>query len=109
LISKPLAIVSDAITEAHVRIQADFKDLNPVVGVSQNMRSSGIPADAITIDCLKSGKRIILVLHDEQPATVRYQYSFRDKDPSPDFELIQLNDLTTEKLYQWMVDYLSES
>lgn len=104
---KPLAQVSDVISEAHARIQADFKDLNPVVGVSQNMRSSGIPADAITIDCLVSGKRIILVLHDDQPALVRYQYSFRDKDPSHDFELIQLNDLTTQTLYQWMADYFS--
>lgn len=103
--TKPLAVLSDVITDVHNRVQTDFKNINPVVGVSHNMRASGVPADVITIDCLTSGKRIILLLHDEQPEIVRYQFCLRDKDPEGDFEIIQLGELTTRKLYDWVVAY----
>jgi hypothetical protein len=107
LTSKSLSQLSDIAAEAHGRIQANFEEINPVVGVSQNMRVSGVPADAMTIDCLKSGKRIILILHDEQPDIIRYQFSYRDKDPKSKFEIIQLNELTVQKLYSWMESYFS--
>lgn len=107
LIGKPLSQLSDVAAEAHLRIQQDFQDINPVVGVSQHMRSNGIPADAMTIDCLKSGKRIILILHDDNPDIIRYQFSYREKDPESKFEVLTLNELTVQKLYQWMESYFS--
>lgn len=106
---QPLSILSDVAAEAHARIQADFEDINPVVSVSQKMRTQGIPVDAMTIDCLKTGKRIILILHDEQPDIVRYQFSFKDKDPGNKFEIIQLSNLTTQTLYEWIKTYFSNT
>ena len=106
---QPLSILSDVAAEAHVRIQADFEDINPVVSVSQKMRSYGIPADTMTIDCLKSGKRIILILHDELPDIIRYQFSFKEKDPEDEFESIQLDKLTTQTLYEWIKSYFSSA
>ena len=61
---KRLEDISSLLTSAHARIQQDFKDLNPVVGVRRSLRQSGFPADLITIDCLKSQKRLMLLLHD---------------------------------------------
>ena len=103
----PLETLSDYVTEAHTRIQQDFQQINPVVGVSRKLRTLGINADAMTIDCLKSGKRIIIILHDEMPGLVRYQYSFIKQDPSDDFASITLDDLTPGHLYQWMQHYFS--
>ncbi len=103
--NKQLKIVCDIATDAHNRIQQDFESINPVVGVTHNMRSNGVPADAMTIDCLKSGKRIILVLHDQQPDIIHYQFSFKDKDPDSQFEAIQFNELTADTLYEWMKNY----
>lgn len=100
-----LSILSDIATETHTRIQQTFSDLNPVVGVSRKMRSNGIPADAMTIDCLKSGKRIILILHDDQPDVILYQFSFKDKDPGDEFDTIKFNELTTQMLYEWIQSY----
>ena len=105
---KVLKTLCDNVTEAHTRIQTDFKDINPVVGVSQKMRDIGVPADAMTIDCLKTGKRIILVLHDQQPDIVNYQFCFKDKDPDDEFEQIPFNELTTQQLYEWIKNYFSE-
>lgn len=102
-----LATLCDRASEAHTRIQQDFNNIDPVVGVSQNMRASGIPADVITIDCLRSGKRIILVLHDQQPDVISYQFSFKDKDPGDSFEEQAFDQLTASALYNWMRDYFS--
>jgi hypothetical protein len=79
---KHLEALCELTTGSHTRIQQDFKTINPVVGVSQKMRNSDIPLDAMTIDCLKSGKRIIIILHDQEPEVLRYQFTFIDKDPA---------------------------
>lgn len=104
-----LAALCDIATEAHTRIQQDFKDIDPIVGVSQGMRSNGIPADAMTIDCLRSGKRIILILHDQQPDVIGYQYSLRDNDPDSKFDYILFSQLTADVMYDWIKGYFSSS
>jgi len=105
--TSPLAIISEFVTEAHTRIQQDFSQLDPVVGVSRKMRDVGIPADAMTIDCLKSGRRIIIILHDEQAGIIRYQFSLRDQDPGDEFNLLAFEALSAQILYDWMKDYLA--
>ncbi|KZY33218.1 MULTISPECIES: hypothetical protein [unclassified Oleiphilus] len=103
----PLSILSDLATDTHVKIQQEHANINPVVGVSKNMRANGIPADVMTIDCLKSGKRIILILHDEQPEQLMYQFAYRDKDPDDAFQQIKLADISVDLLYTWIVEYFS--
>jgi hypothetical protein len=100
-----LEILYEITTKSHTRIQQDFKDINPMVGVNQQMRKMGVPVDVMTIDCLKSGKRIILILHDHHPDIIRYQFSFKDKDPDEKYEQIQFNELTVNKLYNWIKGY----
>jgi len=107
LTDKLLSTLCDIATEAHTRIQQDFKDINPIVGVNQSMRTNGVPADAMTIDCLRSRKRIILILHDKQPGNISYQFSFIDKDPNNKFENIQFSELTVQKMYDWIKSYFS--
>ena len=104
---KPLEKLSDLATEAHTKIQKDFENINPVIGLSQGMRSIGIPADAMTIDCLKTGKRIIIILHDHQPEILQYQFSYKTEDPAEHFETLLLKELNAQILYEWMRDYFS--
>ncbi len=103
----PLEILSDRATEAHARIQQDFQTINPVVGLHRGMRDIGFPADTMTIDCLKTHRRIILVLHDNQPEIVSYQFAYRDKDPDDEFQAIAFNELSTQMIYDWIVSYFS--
>lgn len=100
-----LNALSDALTEAHTRIQKDFVNLNPVVGINRQMRASGIAADVITIECLVSNKRIFIILQDAAPDVASYQFGMRDKDPEPVYQKILVADLTTDQLYQWIRDY----
>lgn len=103
--NEKLEQVCEIATVSHTRIQEDFKEINPMVGVNRKMREMGVPVDAVTIDCLKSGKRIILILHDHHPETIRYQFSYKDRDPDDNFEQIQFQDLTADRLYDWIKSY----
>ncbi len=102
-----LEALCELATASHTRIQQDFKTIDPVVGVSQKMRANGIPADAMTIDCLRSGKRIIIILHDLQPELLSYQLSFKERDPSDEFEQIPFAEFDEAMLYGWMKSYFS--
>ena len=106
---KNIELLSDYVSEAHRQIQQNFDTINPIVGVSRGMRSVGIPADAMTIDCLKTGKRIIIILHDESPEIIQFQFSYKDKDPAEQFQSIAIESLSEETLYNWMATYFKQS
>ncbi|MDX8382687.1 MAG: hypothetical protein R8M45_01320 [Ghiorsea sp.] len=105
--SKPLETLCNIMSEVHAQIQRDFKDIDPIMGVNQRMREIGIASDIITIDCIKTQKRILLVLHDEQADTISYQFCFRNQDPSDTFEQLPLHELTEKILYDWIKNYFS--
>ncbi len=105
---KNLELLSDLVTDAHTRIQQTFDNINPIVGVSRGMRTVGIPADAMTIDCLRTGKRIIIILHDESPEILQFQFSYKDKDPAEEFETLSIDKLSEEVLYSWMATYFNQ-
>ena len=104
-----LKILSEIASEAHARAQADPADINPVVGLRRGMRDSGVPADALTIDCLQSGKRIVLLLHDQYPDAVLYQFARMDEDVNADFQRLPLSSLTAELLFEWIREYFTAS
>ncbi len=102
-----LKTLCDLVTEAHERVQLKHADIDPIVGVHHKMRDAGYAADVMTIDCLKSGKRIIVILNDDQPDMVNYQFSYKDKDPAAQFEQLAFKDLSADTLYKWMSDYFA--
>ncbi len=101
--------LSDLASAAQAKIQQEFRDIDPVVGIMRSLRESGFSADAMTIDSFCSGKRIILLLHDDKPNEVAYQFSYKDKDPDPEFIHIPFAQVTADQLYRWMKGYFSES
>ncbi len=94
--------------EAQAKIQQDFSNIDPIIGILKSLRPSGIPADALTIDCLNTGKRIALILHDSNPDIVAYQFGYSDKDESSDMEQIPLQSVTALQIYEWIKVYFSE-
>ncbi|MEE4250973.1 MAG: hypothetical protein V2I38_10315 [Alcanivoracaceae bacterium] len=106
--SEPLKTLSDQITEAHARIQQAHADINPVVSLRRGMREKGIPADAMTIDCLRTGKRIVLILHDQQPGVLIYQFTLKDQDTDAPYQRLSLESLGVELLFEWMRNYFSD-
>ncbi len=104
----PLKALSDFASEAHARIQKAHQHINPIVEVRRGMRDVGIPADAMTIDCLRTRRRIMLVLHDEDPGVVLHQFVTMDDELSMDFRRLPLSEVTAQTLFDWMEDYFSD-
>ncbi|MBB5321965.1 hypothetical protein [Marinobacter oulmenensis] len=102
---EPLKSLSDMASEAHARIQATHQHINPVVEVRQGMRKSGIPADVMTIDCLRTRRRITLILHDGQPGVFLYQFVTIDDEVGNDFQQKPMSEMSTQLLFDWMEDY----
>lgn len=96
-------------TAAQLKIQEDFKDIDPVIGLIQSMRDSGFPVDALTIDSIVSRKRIIMLLHDDKPDELTYQFTHIDKDPGSEFEAAVYKDVTEEQIYEWIRVYFIEA
>ncbi|KEF31360.1 MAG: hypothetical protein EP339_13300 [Gammaproteobacteria bacterium] len=101
----PLKTLSDMASDAHAKIQAAHEHINPVVEVRRGMRDSGIPADVMTIDCLRTRRRITLILHDEQPGNVLYQFITIDEEVGNNFQAMALSDLSVNTLFDWIQDY----
>lgn len=102
-----LLSLSDIASQAHEKIQQNYEHINPVISVMQGMRKMGIPADVITIDCLSSNKRILVVLHDKFPELIRYQFTTADQEPGDDYQQVESADVTSETMYGWIKEYFS--
>ncbi|MDZ7661048.1 hypothetical protein [Thiohalophilus sp.] len=100
-----LKVLSDMVSDAHAGIQASHEHINPVVEVRRGMRDAGIPADVMTIDCLRTRRRITLILHDEQPGVLLYQFITIEDEVGSDFQSIALSEMDTQKLFQWIEEY----
>ncbi|MEH6356939.1 MAG: hypothetical protein V7760_13090 [Marinobacter sp.] len=103
----PLKILSELASDAHARIQASHEHINPVIEVRRSMRNAGIPADVMTIDCLRTRRRITLVLHDNQPGMLLYQFITIEDEVGNEFQQQALAEVSTETLFDWMQDYFN--
>ncbi|MCK7545440.1 hypothetical protein MLC59_14830 [Marinobacter bryozoorum] len=101
----PLKALSDMASDAHARIQQAHEHINPVVSVRRGMRDVGIPADAMTIDCLRTRRRINLILHDEQPGVLLYQFVTIDEEAGDTFQPVDFSSVSVDTLIQWMEEF----
>jgi hypothetical protein len=101
--------LSDIATEAQHSFQQQFSHIDPVIGINRGMRERGFAADLLTIDCIKSKKRITFLLNDSEPNIVSYQLGFTDVDPSQHFETITLEKLNGDSITALMVKHFSNS
>jgi len=101
----PLKPFSDMVSDAHARIQAAHQHINPVVEVRRGMRDAGIPADVVTLDCMRTRRRITFILHDRHPGVLLYQFVTIDDEVGNDFQQMSLADMDAGRLFDWMADY----
>jgi len=101
----PLKALSEMASDAHARIQAKHEHINPVIEVRRRMRDAGIPADVMTIDCLRTRRRITLILNDGQPGVLLYQFITIEEEVGNDFQNMALSEMDTQKLVQWIESY----
>ena len=91
---------------AQADIQAAYPDVDPIIGISHNLRNAGFAADTLTIDNRANDTRIIMILHDHKPDMVDYEYASISNDPTFEFNAIKLAELTQAKLFEMIKDAL---
>ena len=69
--NEPLTSLSEIVAKANDLFYERNKNIDTLMGImDKTLRSQGMNADAITIDCITLNKKIVLVLHDSKPAFV---------------------------------------
>jgi len=97
--------LAEVAQEAQTKIQQDYNHIDPIIGVITSLRAAGIPADGVTIDCLKTKKRIALILHDNDPKIVAYQFGYSDRDSDSEHNTMSLQRVTAAQIYRWVETY----
>ena len=93
---------------AQKEIQAEYHSINPVIGINTGLRKAGYPADLLTIDDIdKTRKRIILMIHDDQPDIVGYQLSSIEEDPGTEFKNWPLDQVEQSRIKSWIIETFS--
>jgi hypothetical protein len=68
---KTLKELSEIVAQANDSFYERNKSVDTLMGImDKTLRKQGMHADAITIDCITSNKKIVLVLHDSKPDLV---------------------------------------
>jgi hypothetical protein len=63
--------LSEIVAQANDIFYERNKSVDTLMGImDKTLRKQGMQADAITIDCIASNKKIVLVLHDSKPDLV---------------------------------------
>ncbi len=101
---KPVFTLSDIASEAQRNIQQMHASIEPVIGIRQQMRQQGIPADVLTIDCNSRQKRITLICHDEQPQQVLMRFENLKTQEEGTFQGIALQDVDAKLIVGWMLE-----
>jgi len=91
---------------AQADIQAKYQNVDPIIGISHNLRNSGFAADTLTIENPANDTRIIMILHDHKIGKVDYECGRLSQDPSFEFTEIALEALTKDKLFEIMESVL---
>lgn len=59
----------------------------------------------MTIDCLRTRRRITLILHDGQPGLLLYQFITIEDEVGDEFRQMPLSDVDVAMLVEWIQDY----
>lgn len=86
--------ISEIIAQANDSFSDRNTNIDTLMGIMDKaLRSQGMPADAITIDCPALDKKIVFLLHDAKPDTVNIAFGNKAGEiaSSTDHELSQLS------------------
>ncbi|GAA5213563.1 hypothetical protein ACFSJ3_03305 [Corallincola platygyrae] len=102
-----LGALMDLAADAQRLIQHDYEQIDPIVGAHTRLREKGIPGDVMTVDCPRSGKRIIVMLLDANPDQVVCTFGYKDKDDTDAHFEFSYADINAATIYHWIERHFS--
>ena len=85
---------SEIVAKANDLFYSKFEKFDTLMGImDKSLRSQGMRADAITIDCIAANKKIVFLLHDDKPDFVNVTLGNKEGDiySSSEYELTKLS------------------
>ncbi len=105
MVQQNIFALSDLAAVAQADIQQQSLEIDPVIGISRSMRDAGFPVDAMTIDCLKTTRRITFLINDANPGTVSFRFGLKRDIDALTFHEIDFAEITATTLFEWIKDY----
>jgi len=101
--------ISEIVAKANDLFYSKFEKIDTLMGImDKTLRKQGMKADAVTIDCISAGKKIVLLLHDDKPNVVDIalgnkqgdifsssEYVLKDISPAAIVEIMEMNFTST--------------
>jgi hypothetical protein len=87
--------LSEIVARANDVFYSKFENIDTLMGImDKTLRNQGIKADAITIDCIALDKKIVILLHDDNPDVVSIALGNKEGDiySSSEYELAKLSE-----------------
>ncbi len=73
--------LSELVARAGDIFESKAGAIDTLMGImDKTLRNQGIPADAVTIDCIPLNKRIVILLHDDKPDFVSIALGNKEGD-----------------------------
>ncbi len=100
--NKKLTDVAEIVAQANDLFLAKYSKVHTSIGIMDKaLRKQGTNADAVTIDCIASSKRIVLLLPDATPNQINFAIGDDNNDLQSSAQL-ELNALTINWLFALM-------
>lgn len=90
-----LKVLSELVAKANDMLYDKVDDIDTLMGImDKTLRAQGIKADAITIDCIALDKKIVLLLHDDNPDRVSVALGNKEGDiyETSEYDFAQLSE-----------------
>ena len=87
--------LSEIIARANDLFYSKFDHTDTLMGImDKTLRNQGMEADAITIDCIPLDKKIVILLHDDNPDFVSIALGNKEGDihSSSEYELAHITE-----------------
>lgn len=87
--------LAEVVAKANDLFCSKFENIDTLMGIMDKaLRNQGMKADAITIDCIAAGKKIVILLHDEKPDVANITLGNKEGDiySSSEYKLTELSE-----------------
>jgi len=101
--NRKLQNLSEIVARANDMLYEKFDHIDTLMGImDKTLRNQGMEADAITIDCIALDKKIVILIHDNQPDVVSIALGNKEGDiySSSEYELAQISEAVIMKIME---------
>ena len=87
--------LSEIVAKANDLFYSKFDHVDTLMGImDKTLRNKGMKADAITIDCIALDKKIVILIHDDNPDTVEIALGNKAGDifSSSEYKIVEISE-----------------